>query len=83
MPPFSETDAADSAKAASGAASSSVMVSVRAIGSCTLWALAAVPETVTCLFGASVSSSTAATVTVPLLVVAPAAMVRVFALDSV
>ena len=82
-PPFSEIDEADSAKVASGAASSSVMVSVRAIGCCTPWSLTAVPETVACRFGASVSLSTAATVTVPLLVVAPAAMVRVLALDSV
>ena len=81
-PPFSEIDEDDSASVASGAASSSVMVSARATGCCTLWSLTAAPETVACLFGASVSSSTAATVTVPLLVVAPAAMVSVAGLDS-
>ena len=59
-----------------GASSSSVIVSVASAGFATPPPLA-VAETVTVLFGASTSLSTAVMVTVPVLEVAPAAMVRV------
>ena len=83
-PPVSEIDAADSTSATIGNASSSVMVSVTSEGCpATPWELDALPETVTCLSGASTSLSAAVTVTAPVLVVSPAAIVSVFALDSV
>ena len=72
-----------SASVTSGNASSSVMVSVTLDGAATPLPPAAVAETVTLLSGASVVSFTAVIVTVPALVVCPAAMVNVFALDSV
>ena len=83
-PSFSGMDDAATVRVASGAASSSRMVSVTSEGWVTSgrWLLAAVPEIVTLLFGASVLSFTAVTVTVPLLVVSPAAMVSVFAAES-
>ncbi len=59
-----------------GVPSSSVMVSVWLAGFPTP-PPAAVPDTVTVLLGASTSLSTAVIVTVPVLVVAPAAMVKV------
>ena len=80
-PPVSEIDAGASTRATPGASSSSVMVRVTSGGFVAPWLLAAVPDTLTCLFGASVGLSTAVTVTVPALVVTPAAMVRVLALD--
>ena len=43
--------------------------------------MVAVPDTVTVLFGVLTALSSAVIVTVPVLMVAPAAMVRVFALD--
>ena len=81
--PLSSIDDADNASVASGNASSSVMVSVTLDGADTPLPPAAVAETVTDLFGASVVSFTAVIVTVPALVVEPAAIVNVFALDSV
>ena len=65
-----------------GASSSSAMVRVRFAGPVTRSSLAALPETVTLLSCSSFVLSTAAMVTVPLLVVAPAAMVSVFAVLS-
>ena len=53
------------------------MVSVSSSGSTLPTVFTAVPETVTVLFAASVLLSTAVTVTVPVLTVAPAAMVSV------
>ena len=64
-----------------GAASSSRIVSVALAGSATPLSPLTVADTVTSLFGASVVSLTAVTVTVPVLVVAPAAIVSVFVLD--
>ena len=57
------------------------MVSVASDGAAAPSPPATVAETVTDLSGASVALSTAATVTVPVLVVEPIAMVSVFALD--
>ena len=64
-----------------GGSSSSSMVSVTSDGFPT--SPVAVPETVTDLFGASMLLSDAVIVTVPVLVVAFAAMVSVCVLDSV
>ena len=74
VPPFSEIDDGDTASVTIGGASSSLIVSVTATGSATL-PPEAVPETVTLLSGACSSSSFAETVTVPVLVVTPGAMV--------
>ena len=84
-PPFSETDEADSASDASGAASSSVMVSAPTPGSAMPLPPAVVPEIRTNLVAVpmSTSLSTAVTVTNPMLTVEPAAMVSVFAVLSV
>ena len=60
-----------------GAASLSLIVSVREAGFATPRPPAAVAETVTVLFGASTGLSTAVSVTVPVLVVCSAGMVRV------
>ena len=81
VPPFSDTDDGFSDSVTVGAASSSGMVRVTSDGLVAPWLLTAVPDTLTCLSGASVVLSTAVTVTVPALVVTPAAMVRVVALD--
>ena len=78
-PPFSRIEVADSTSAAVGVASSSVSVRVAFGGFATLLPPAAVPETVTDLFGESTVLPFAVTVTVPALAVAPAAMVRVVA----
>ena len=82
-PPVSEIDDGDNASATVGNVSSSVSVSVTADGAATPLPPVAVAETVTLLSGASVALSTAVIVTVPALVVEPAAIVNVFALDSV
>ena len=82
-PPFSRIDDDATVSVTPGAASSSAIVSVTLEGSVTPWVLDAEPETVTLLSGASVASATAVTVTVPALVVPPAAMVSVLALESV
>ena len=66
-----------SASATVGAASSSSIVSVASAGLAILWPPDAAPETVTPLFGESVASAFAVTVTTPALVVAPAAKVSV------
>ena len=75
----------DRASVTVGGSSSSVMVSVASDGPVTPWELDAIPDTVTCLSGASVALSFAVivTVTVPMLAVAPAAMVSIFAALSV
>ena len=81
-PPFSGINAGFSESVAFGAASSSVIVSVTSEGCTTPWELDAEPDTVTILSGESVVSLTAVTVTVPALVVAPAAIVSaLFALS--
>ena len=64
------------------AVSSSVSVSVTSDGSVTLLPPDTVPETVTDLLSASTSLLFAVTVTVPELVVSPAAIVNVFAFDN-
>ena len=74
-PPFSEIDDGFSVNAAPGGASSSGIVSVTFDGAATPLPPAAVADTVTDLFGASVSLFTAVIVTTPTLVVSPAAMV--------
>ena len=78
-PPFSEIDDEDRISDAAGAPSSSRMARVRAGGSAAPRPPAAAPETVTRLSGESTLSSAAVTVTVPALVVRPAAMVSVAA----
>ena len=80
-PPVSEIEDGDNASATVGNASSSVSVRVSDDGAATLLPPAAVPETVTDLSGESTSLPFAVTVTSPLLVVAPAAMVSVFAAE--
>ena len=76
-PPSSSIDNELSPRDTVGVSSSSVIVSVCFAGSDTPLPPAAVAETVTCLSGASTSLSAAVTVTVPVLVLEPAAMVRV------
>ena len=76
--PLSATEVRESASVAVGFASSSVIVRVTAAGAVTPCEFAAAPDTVTLWFGSSVSSSVAVIVTVPVLLVAPAAMVSVF-----
>ena len=65
------------------APSSSAMVSVWSSGSAAPRPPLAVPDTVTCLSAASASLSTAVMVTVPVLAVAPAAIVSVLFADTV
>ena len=76
-PPSSEMDEEPNVSDTVGVPSSSVIASVRSDGAATPLPPAAVAETVTSLSGASTSLSTAVIVTVPVLLVAPAAMVRV------
>ena len=80
-PPSSRTDIDDSASAATGSASSSSIVNVTLDGAPTPLAPETAAETVTDLSGEFVVSSVAVTVTVPALVVEPAAIVNVFAFD--
>ena len=75
--------AAESASDSVGSASSSRMVSVASAGASAPLPPATAPETVTRLSAESTSLPFAVTVTAPALAVEPAAMVRVFALDSV
>ena len=82
-PPFSEIDDDATDSVTPGAASSSVKVSVRLAGAVAPLPPADVAETVTDLSGASVALSFAVTVTVPELVVSPAAIVSVVAVLSV
>ena len=82
-PPSSRIEASATDRVAVGAASSSVMVRVRLAGASTLPALDAVPDTGAALSGASMGSSTAVSVTVSVLVVRPAAKVRVGFASSV
>ena len=83
VPPFSGIEEDTSASATAGASSSSVMVSVASDGFATPFVPLTVAETVTDLFGESVTSFVAASVTVPVLAVEPAATVSVFAVESV
>ena len=77
-PPVSEIDEDDNESTVSDVVpSSSRMVIVASAGLATPWPPAAVPETVTDLFGVSAVLPTATMVTVPVLVVAPAATVNV------
>ena len=77
VPPFSPTEAGDKARVTVGGSSSSVMVSVTSAGSVMPCVLDASPWIVMVLSGASTSLLTAVIVTVPVLVVAPAAIVSV------
>ena len=80
VPLFSEIEAELSSSVTVGVPSSSVMVSVWFEGFDTLPPLAA-PDTVTVLFGASTLLLFAVIVTVPVLAVAPAAIVRTLSVD--
>ena len=82
-PPSSSMDDEPSTRDTVGVPSSSVIVRVWLAGAATPLPPDAVADTVTCLSGASTSLSTAVTVTAPVLVVDPAAIVRVvFALSA-
>ena len=81
--PLSPIAEGDNDNVTVGASSSSAMVSVTAAGFDTPLSPDATAETVTDLSGPSVASSFAVTVTTPALAVDPAAIVSVFALDSV
>ena len=81
-PPSSRVSA-DSSSVTVGAASSSVIVNVALDGAATPRPPEAVPETVTDLSGESTEFPFAVTVTVPVLVVSPAAIVNSSALDNV
>ena len=78
-PPLSETDVDDSPSVTVGGPSSSRIVSVTLDGAAMLLPPETVPETVTDLSGASSSLSSAVIVTVPVLVVAPDAIVSAVA----
>ena len=82
-PPLSETDDGDNASVNVGSASSSVSVKVTLDGAATLLPPETVPETVTDLSGESTVFPFAVTVTVPVLVVSPDAIVNSSALDNV
>ena len=82
-PLLSETDDGDSTRVTVGNASSSVIVNVTPEGAATPLAPETVPETVTDLFGESTEFPFAVTVTVPVLVVSPDAIVNSSALDNV
>ena len=82
-PLLSETDDGDSPSATVGNASSSVSVNVTLDGAATPLPPETVPETVTDLSGESTEFPFAVTVTVPVLVVSPDAIVNVSALDNV
>ena len=77
IPPFSPIDDGLSTRLNVGAPSSSVIVSVWDDGAETPWPPVTEPETVTVLSGASTALFTAVTVTVPVLVVWPDAIVSV------
>ena len=81
VPPSSEIARSATISITPGAASSSRIVSVTSAGDATPLSPPTVADTVTSLSGASTVLSTAVTVTAPVLVVAPAAMVSVFVLD--
>ena len=81
-PPSSGIDVCDSASVTAGLASSSSSASLTSDGAATPLPPEAAPETVTCLSGESTAFPFAVTVTAPALVVEPAAMVSVVALDS-
>ena len=75
VPPFSDIEAEPSDSVTVGVLSSSVMVNILLAGFDTLPPLAT-PDTVTVLFGASTLLFAAVIVTVPVLAVLPAAIVR-------
>ena len=81
-PPLSETDDGDSTSATVGNASSSLSVNVTSEGAVTPLPPETVPETVTDLSGESTEFPCAVIVTVPVLVVSPAAIVSFVRLDS-
>ena len=81
--PLSSRAVGDRASVRVGVASSSAMVSAVPVTSTAPRALLPTPVRVTVPSGASQVLATASTVTVPVLASCPAAMVRVFALDSV
>ena len=81
VPPSSEMALSATVSTTPGAPSSSSIVSVTSAGTATPLSPPTVADTVTSLSGASTALSTAVTVTAPVLVVAPAAMVSVFVLD--
>ena len=79
-PPFSAMIASLSVmiKTTDGIASSSLMVTVLAVGAMMpVWPAVIVPVILSCLFGASISLSTAVSVTTPVLDLVPEAMVSV------
>ena len=80
--PLSAIELRDSARVTVGVASSSVIVSVTDEGCVIPCELVAEPDTVTLLSASSVELSTAVTVTEPVLLVLPAAMVSVVLLLS-
>ena len=82
-PLLSEIDDGDSTSATVGNASSSVSVKVTLDGAATPLPPQTVPETVTDLSGESTRFPFAVTVTVPVLVVSPDAIVNLSALDNV
>ena len=82
-PLLSEIDDDDSASVNVGSVSSSVSVKVTLDGAATLLPPETVPETVTDLSGESTEFPFAVTVTVPVLVVSPGAIVNLSALDNV
>jgi len=77
LPPFSLMVVEESARVAVGSSSLSAMVNVRLAGSATPLPPDAAAWTVNILSGVSTLLSTAVMVTVPVLVVSPAAMVRI------
>ena len=81
VPPFSAIALSATASVTPGAASSSSIVSVTLAGAAIPLSPLTAAVTVTSLSGASTASSTAVTVTVPVLLVAPAAMLSVVVLD--
>ena len=78
--PLSAMDVRDSASVTLGAASSSAMASVTEAGWVMPWLFTAEPDTVTLFSASSRVLSTAVTVTAPVLLVFPAAMVSVLLL---
>ena len=81
VPPFSAIALSATASVTPGAASSSSIVSVTLAGAAIPLSPLTAAVTVTSLSGASAVLSTAVTVTVPVLLVAPAAMLSVFVPD--
>ena len=76
-PSFSSVAVFESVSVTAGGGSSSSMVRTASSESMAPWVFTAMPETATCLSGASVSLFRAMIVTVPVLAVCPSAMVSV------